>query len=276
MSGHASKEASSRRSRPSGQHANVRTRAEAKADVFDNIEGFYNHPRRTLVVLSPSGSSGRRNYLGGCQRNRVGQSVFLYGTGFNMVGPPKNSRRSSMGRCCCNRNRADRWDSCCFCGTAPILFLPSMAEKNFEPHGSSDSIRRIVIVGGLGGYIWDRSRGPIIWDWSKNWIGYTYGHRDPVIGIVGFQFHGWNRWDDPVTIKTASVRSDITGELDQIIARPTQRFGLGEETEIISADAHFQLIGIIRGGDNASNRITAEDFRKDFGRFSVHSQFGGN
>ena len=50
-----------------------RTRDQAKADVFDYIECFYNPKRRhsTIGYLSPVEFEMQADSLGGCQPNRV-------------------------------------------------------------------------------------------------------------------------------------------------------------------------------------------------------------
>ena len=50
-----------------------RTRDQARADVFDYIECFYNPKRRhsTIGYMKSNGANGRRDSLDGCQRTRV-------------------------------------------------------------------------------------------------------------------------------------------------------------------------------------------------------------
>ena len=65
--------ASSPRSRPNEQRELYRTRDEARADVFDYIERFYNPKRRhfTIGYMSPMEFERQADWLGECERNRV-------------------------------------------------------------------------------------------------------------------------------------------------------------------------------------------------------------
>ena len=60
----------------------------------------------------------------------------------------------------------------------------------------------------LGLYFWDQSRGPINWDWNVWWIGWSFSAGQP-IRMSNFQIVGYNRWDNPIVIQNAYVRSDI-------------------------------------------------------------------
>jgi hypothetical protein len=125
-------------------------------------------------------------------------------------------------------------------------------------------IGALIMLCAFGGYAWDRSRGPIIWTWSAWWLGWTKSADSP-LKIIGFQIPGHNRWDDPINIEKAYIRSDLNGEEIHLTLRiRRQQEYVIASTPVIPAESDFVLSGNIKQDAN----ITVAEFRERFGRFT--------
>jgi hypothetical protein len=117
----------------------------------------------------------------------------------------------------------------------------------------------------LGLYFWDQSRGPINWDWNVWWIGWSFSAGQP-IRMSNFQIVGYNRWDNPIVIQNAYVRSDIDNRHIDLKLYLPRRAGLQPaESQVIPAKQQFTLTGpLVSDGDP----MLAAQFRQVFGRSS--------
>jgi hypothetical protein len=158
-----------------------------------------------------------------------------------------------------------------------VLFLWFLLKewlgRRLNPWLLMAAIGALVFVGCIGGYIWDRSRGPILWDWNQRVLLPGWDSDSPIIWIDALSVTGFNRSDDPITIREAYIRSDSTDERVPLIAtiqRGTSALQGSYQSNVIPANKEFKLTGDLsaRGDDRMGNGRTSTRFSKDFPRMS--------
>jgi hypothetical protein len=135
------------------------------------------------------------------------------------------------------------------------------------------SFGAIIMIGATAGYFWDQSRGPILWDWNFRWINYGYLAARNRIEISRFEIVGENRWDDPIIILSAFVRSDITNENINMNVHLWRSDGDNPgwsptTTDIIPAKGRFLLYGKFNPDPDRYDGILDNEFKERFGQFS--------
>jgi hypothetical protein len=135
------------------------------------------------------------------------------------------------------------------------------------------SLGAVLMLVGIGGYLWDLSRGPIIWDWNFRWINYSYLKSNNRIDISRFEIVGENRWDDPIVVSSAFVRSDITNNTINMVLNiwsdegDTPRWAIAT-SNVIPAKGRFLLYGKLNPEPNRYDGLQDPEFKKQFGQFS--------
>jgi hypothetical protein len=134
-----------------------------------------------------------------------------------------------------------------------------------NPYIAIAALGAVICAGGVIAYLWDVSRGPILWDYGGYWIGGGYEPGRPVT-VSGFQFPGRNRWDDPIPVEGSYIRSDIDNTKIDLIARLKIRGGWDQAgTSVIPAGKEIILTAPVQ---TSGQPMTDDEFRRKFGRFS--------
>ena len=148
-----------------------------------------------------------------------------------------------------------------------LIWYTLVVMMRFNPFVVVAIFGATILAVGCGGYFWDRSRGPIIWNWDGNWIGYAY---NPPL-FIGFQIPGRNRGDDPITVTEAYVRSDITGERVEVLPAIEVKGPIPHFTDpirVIPAERSFLMQGQFQSAAPGAQRRTSDEFQRQFGRLT--------
>jgi len=135
------------------------------------------------------------------------------------------------------------------------------------------SLGVIIVIVATAGYFWDLSRGPVIWDWGFRWMNFSYLEDKNRININRFEIVGENRWDDPIVISNAFVRSDITNQNIDMGAHIWKSSGSNPgwsstTTNVIPAKGRFLLYGKFNPDPSNYTGLVDTEFREKFGQFS--------
>ena len=100
---------------------------------------------------------------------------------------------------------------------------------------------------------------------------YSYSEFQNRRTISRFEIVGENRWDDPIPVVDAFVRSDVTNEKINMFAHIGKRKGDGYEwgeRDVIPAHAPFLLDGAFDPVPNRMREISDKELKERFGQFS--------
>jgi hypothetical protein len=127
----------------------------------------------------------------------------------------------------------------------------------------------ICSVGALVGYWLDWRRGPI--EWNFEWpISISQAGSGWIMG--GFQIEGTNASDDPVPIKDAYVRSNITAQIIPLVIG-VPGGDLPASQAVIKPRATFRLFGRFPPGGGT---VPLDRFMQECGRFSFVFEYEDN
>lgn len=132
------------------------------------------------------------------------------------------------------------------------------------------SIGAALMLFGAGGYLWDLSRGPILWDWSFRWLNNNYVPTLNRIVINRFEIVGDNRWDDPIVVSEAFIRSDITNqriEMDVHLKAGVNTW-TSTTTKVVPSRGRFLLYGKFNPDPSKYQGLPDDEFKSQFGQFS--------
>jgi hypothetical protein len=134
------------------------------------------------------------------------------------------------------------------------------------------SLGAVITIGGTSGYFWDRSRGPILWDWSFRWLNNNYAPTLNRIVINRFEIVGDNRWDDPVVVSEAFIRSDITNQrIDMDVhLKAGGNTWTSTTTKVVPSKGRFLLYGKFNPDPNNYQGLPDNEFKDQFGQFSFY------
>jgi len=142
--------------------------------------------------------------------------------------------------------------------------------RRVNPYAVVMAIGALVFVSAAIGYYADVRRGPLVWTFgaSHSPLGTSRSSGGP-LWIDAFQIKGRNRSDDPISPKSAVVRSDTTNRtLVLKFSDPAHGLVPVNEATIIPGGA-FTLIGVIPPTDHAKSQgIVSDAFREEFERFT--------
>jgi hypothetical protein len=134
----------------------------------------------------------------------------------------------------------------------------------------------LIFISGIAGFIYDRSLGPITWDFDAAMppFGVSRGRGEP-LWIDAFQITGHNRSDDPINVQSAFVRSDVTNRtLPLTFAVRGEQVPLNEAS--ITPQGSFILVAIIPSTDARKTQgIMVDEFRSEFERFTFVFEYNG-
>lgn len=128
----------------------------------------------------------------------------------------------------------------------------------------------VLMLFGTGGYLWDRSRGPVVWDWGFRWLNNSYVPALNRIVIHRFEIVGDNRWDDPIVVSEAYIRSDITNQrIDMDVhLRASGNTWTSTTTKVVPSKGRFLLYGKFNPDPNNYQGLPDNEFKDRFGQFS--------
>jgi hypothetical protein len=122
-------------------------------------------------------------------------------------------------------------------------------------------------------FIWDRSRGPVLWTWNYNSPISFWKEADAPLKVASFNVVGENRSNDPLTGVSAFIRSDITG---QKYPMKILSHGTPGDATTISPHSNFTLVLDLSAVNPAWNGNTfAETLRSSLPRFSFIFEYNG-
>lgn len=132
------------------------------------------------------------------------------------------------------------------------------------------SVGAVLMLLGAGGYLWDLSRGPVIWDWGFRWLNNNYVPALNRIVINRFEIVGDNRWDDPIVISEAYIRSDITNQRIDMDAHLKAGGNTWTSTtmKVVPSKGRFLLYGKFNPDPNNYQGLPDNEFKDQFRQFS--------
>jgi len=157
-----------------------------------------------------------------------------------------------------------------FAGQICWYFLHHHPRTKVNPYIAIAVLGGIIVTAGIGGYFWDKSRGPIIWTWkSESWpIGIARSGDD--YGVYNFGFRGTNRSEKPITRIRTFVRSNITGETIPLFFSQGQ--AIAPERVVIPPGESFNLDAVL---PKNGPMISFEAFKKDYSNFTFSFEHDG-
>lgn len=139
-----------------------------------------------------------------------------------------------------------------------------------NPYLAIAALGAVIMVGATASYFWDRSRGPILWDWGFPWLNNNYVPRLNRIVINRFEIVGDNRWDDPIVVSEAFIRSDITNQrIDMDVhLKAGGNTWTSTTTKVVPSKGRFLLYGKFNPDPSNYQGLPDNEFRDQFGQFS--------
>jgi hypothetical protein len=165
-----------------------------------------------------------------------------------------------------------------FIGLSIWFLVKEWFGRHLNPWLVIATVGAVVVLGGVSGYIWDRSRGPIIWvlgsplDWQRVPNG--------PLQIIGFQITGTNRWDKPIIPISSVIESGINKRtISLMITASVSRGNIMLEKDVVPSKVAippgipFRISGYLPPSDPA--RASLSQFRTEFSRFTFIFKYEG-